>query len=88
LYGCLTNPIILGMETALLIMEARDAASSGKGERLRQAAGLSQGELADAIGVTPACVSRWEAGIRRPRGDAAVRYARALRELAERLVTA
>ena len=84
----MTHPIILGIETALLIMEARDAAGSGRGERLRQAAGLSQGELAEAIGVTSACVSRWEAGVRRPRGEAAVRYAQALRAIAERLAVA
>lgn len=77
------------METSMidlgLVMEAREAARSGRGERLRIAAGISQGELAAAIGVTPAAVSRWEAGERRPRGDAAVAYAQLLRSLAERM---
>jgi DNA-binding transcriptional regulator YiaG len=80
------------METSIadlgLVMEARETARSGRGERLRLAAGLSQGELAAAIGVTPACISRWEAGDRRPRGAAAVAYAQLLRELAERMVAA
>jgi DNA-binding transcriptional regulator YiaG len=70
------------MERALLIIEAREAASSGRGERLRRAAGLSQGELGEAIGVAGSTVCRWEAGIRHPRGEAAVRYAEAIRALA------
>ena len=71
-----------------LVMEAREAARSGRGERLRTAAGISQGELAAAIGVTPACISRWEAGDRRPRGVAAMAYAQLLRSLAQRMVAA
>jgi DNA-binding transcriptional regulator YiaG len=71
-----------------LLLEAREAARSGRGERLRVAAGLSQGEVAGAVGVTSACISRWEAGDRRPRGDAALAYAQLLRELAERMVAA
>ena len=71
-----------------LLIEARDATRSGRGERLRVAAGLSQGEMAAAIGVTPACISRWEAGDRRPRGAAAVAYAQLLRELAAHMVAA
>ena len=66
-----------------LVVEARDAARSGRAARIRLAAGLSQGEVAATLGVTPACVSRWEAGARRPRGAAAVEYGRLLRELAE-----
>lgn len=73
------------MGTLGLIIEAREAAASGRGERLRHAAGISQGELAEAIGVTATCISRWESGTRRPRGEAAVRYTRAIRELAERV---
>jgi DNA-binding transcriptional regulator YiaG len=69
-----------------LLIEARDAVRSGRGARLRLAAGISQGELAAAIGVSAPTLSRWEAGDRRPRGDAAVAYARELRKLAEQLV--
>jgi DNA-binding transcriptional regulator YiaG len=65
-----------------LLIEARDAAKSGRGERLRRAAGLSQGEVAAAIGVSYAAVSRWEQGSRRPRGAPAIAWARLLRELA------
>jgi DNA-binding transcriptional regulator YiaG len=36
----------------------------------RQAAGLSQFQVAAAVGVTPPAVSLWEAGQRRPSGPA------------------
>lgn len=68
-----------------LLVEARDAARSGRGTRLRVAAGLSQAELAAAVGVSASCVSRWEAGERRPRGEIAVAYVRVLRTLAEQV---
>ena len=34
---------------------------------LREAAGLSQGRIADALGVSRVAVGRWEAGLRKPR---------------------
>lgn len=71
-----------------LVIEAREAAGSGRGERIRRAAGVSQGEIAAVVGVTPACISRWEAGDRRPRGPAAIAYARVLRELAQGVLAA
>ena len=66
-----------------LLSEARLAVASGRATSVREAAGLSQGEVARAIGVTPATLSRWEARQRRPTGGAAVRYARLLRMLAD-----
>ncbi|WP_405597600.1 helix-turn-helix domain-containing protein [Streptomyces sp. NBC_01410] len=48
---------------------------------LRAAAGLTQQELADAIGVTRAAISQWEAGTRTPRGVLLDRYVDAIREL-------
>jgi DNA-binding transcriptional regulator YiaG len=65
-----------------LLLEARDAAQGGRARRLRQAAGVSQAEIARTVGVDPSCLSRWEAGRRRPGGDAAVRWALVLRDLA------
>lgn len=44
---------------------------------LREAAGLSQSDVARFMGVAPSNVSRWEAGLARPRG----RHAVALLEL-------
>jgi DNA-binding transcriptional regulator YiaG len=72
----------------LLLIEAREAARSGRGAALRTGAGISQAELADSIGVSAPCISRWEAGERRPRGAAALAYARVLHDLAGRLVAA
>jgi DNA-binding transcriptional regulator YiaG len=68
-----------------LLMEARDAARSGRAARLRTAAGLAQADIANTIGVTPACVSRWEAGARRPHGTRAIAYAQLLRDLAQQV---
>lgn len=65
-----------------LIVEGRAAAGSGRGERLREAAGLSRAELAAIVGVSAAAVSRWEHGQRRPRGENAAAYAQALRQVA------
>jgi transcriptional regulator with XRE-family HTH domain len=63
------------------LLSARNAAADGTGRRLREAAGLTQGELAGLIGMDQSQLSRWEAGLRRPRGPAAIRWARALRVL-------
>ena len=49
---------------------------------LRLKAGLTQAEIAAAIGVERPTVSRWEAGIRSPRGAHAEAYAELLRGLA------
>lgn len=50
---------------------------------LREAAGLTQQELADAIGVTRTAIGNYEAGIRTPQGRVRDRYAEALRTLSE-----
>jgi DNA-binding transcriptional regulator YiaG len=65
-----------------LLSEVRSAVQSGEAVKLREAAMLTQGELARAIGVSAAAVCRWESGRRRPSGDAALRYGRMLRVLA------
>jgi DNA-binding transcriptional regulator YiaG len=65
----------------LLMLEAREAGRSGRGRRVRELAGVSQGALADVCGVDGSAVSRWERGHRSPRGQAAVAYAKALRAL-------
>jgi transcriptional regulator with XRE-family HTH domain len=63
-------------------VEARLAARAGIARRVRERAHLSQAELATALGVSQAALSRWEAGLRQPRGEIAERYARELRKLA------
>jgi DNA-binding transcriptional regulator YiaG len=66
---------------ALLLVRARRAVEDGSARRIREAAGLSQSEVARICGVTPAAVARWEQNERRPRGAAAIVYARLLNDL-------
>jgi hypothetical protein len=47
----------------------------------REGAGVSLTELAGSIPCSPAALSRWERGLRRPRSDLAIAWAAALREL-------
>ncbi|MFF6939986.1 helix-turn-helix domain-containing protein [Streptomyces lavendulae] len=61
----------------------RDLPNPEQRRALRESAGLSQQELANAIGVTHQAVSHWEAGIRTPRGAVLDRYVDALRALRE-----
>jgi excisionase family DNA binding protein len=51
--------------------------ASGRGRALREAARLPAPRWR-ALGTTPASMSRWEAGLRSPRGEVALRYARLL----------
>ena len=50
---------------------------------LREAAQLTQEDLASVLGVTRAAVSRWELGERRPRAATLERYLAALERLAQ-----
>jgi predicted transcriptional regulator len=51
---------------------------------LREHHGLSQGEVADLLGVDRASVSRYESGERAPRASVAERYLEILERLASR----
>lgn len=53
-------------------------------QQLRLAAGLTQAEVADAIGVQRVAVARWEAGLTQPHRGNRLAYARLLRRLAEK----
>jgi transcriptional regulator with XRE-family HTH domain len=64
-----------------LLIEVRTAVQSGRAARVRELAGLSQAEVAALVGVTPAAISRWEAGERRPTGERALAYGRVLRRI-------
>ena len=64
------------------LLEAREASASGRARRLRVAAGLSQAEVARMAGISQSAVHRLELGLRRPHGEVAERWARAMRELA------
>jgi transcriptional regulator with XRE-family HTH domain len=63
------------------LTRVRVAAANGRARALRQAAGLTQAEIAAAVGVAQPTVALWESGRRVPRGAAALRYAEALETL-------
>lgn len=60
---------------------ARRLLDSGDAKSIRVTAGVSLGEAADALGVSPATLWRWENHHRRPRAEAAVRLGLLLRDL-------
>ena len=65
------------------VSQTRVALREGRLRKARVGLGLSQRELADAIGggVDAATISRWENGLRVPRTAAAERVGRVLRAL-------
>jgi DNA-binding XRE family transcriptional regulator len=73
---------VMPMSSAKELLEARDAARTGRGRRLREACGLSQCEVARLVGVRPSTINRWEADQRVPHGEVAERWALVLRDLA------
>jgi transcriptional regulator with XRE-family HTH domain len=78
----------MNQEDLSLLIEGRRAAATGRGVQIRQAAGLSQAEVARLAGVTPAAVNRWERGVRTPREREAIGYGRALRRISEEMTLA
>ena len=63
------------------VSTARHAAADGRLRQARLRAKLSQADIARALGVTEATVSRWESGTRRPRRAEAQQLAALLRLL-------
>lgn len=57
-----------------MLAEGRRLIDQGLAEGIRVRAHLTQTEIATDIGVSGACVSRWEHGARVPRGMAGWRY--------------
>jgi DNA-binding transcriptional regulator YiaG len=68
-------------EAVAKALARRGLPSPEERRRIRQGAGLSQGDIADALGVDWSTVSRWEAGVRDPDGANVGAYA----ELLDRL---
>jgi transcriptional regulator with XRE-family HTH domain len=66
------------------IADGRAAARDGRLRELRVQAGLSQSELAEAVGVTRATIARWELGIRSPARREAERLTTVLNLLRDR----
>lgn len=59
----------------------RQLAITGEARRLRQDAGISLREIAEACGVDTGTVWKWETGRRRPRGETSLRYLKVLERL-------
>lgn len=70
----------------LALSLARRLAVSGEALVIRQGAGLSLKDVADAVGSTPSGVWRWERGERTPRGLPGVAYGDLLRQLQKAVV--
>lgn len=66
------------------LLALRTSLEKGEARQIRERAGLSAVALARQLDVSPATVTRWEQGVRYPRGSNARRYARILRRLADR----
>lgn len=65
----------------MLLLAAIRYARGGRGRLIREQAKVPQQEMADRVGVTTSCLWRWENGKRRPREDAAIRWAQQLMRL-------
>lgn len=65
------------------LAKVRSLAASGTAKKIRVNSRLSLSEVAGACGVSEATVWQWENSGRRPRGDAALRYAELLEALSE-----
>lgn len=65
------------------LIRVRSLAVSGAARMIRQSVHLTQGDVAEAIRVSPSTVCRWETGSRAPRGAPALRYLDLLDELVE-----
>jgi DNA-binding transcriptional regulator YiaG len=61
----------------------RDLPAPTEARRVREAAGLTQQQIGDVIGVDRATVCRWESGVRSPRGPAARLYLTVLKRAAQ-----
>ncbi len=66
---------------ALELVRMRNLVADGRVREIRERAGLSLAEIARDVGVHPTTVFYWETRGSIPRGGAAVRYARLLRDI-------
>lgn len=63
------------------VRAARRLPSPAAARAIRLAAGVSQRQVGEVLGVDRVTVARWESAERRPRGDLAVRYGELLEGL-------
>ena len=67
--------MIVTVERILDLSRLRDAVISGRAREIREAAHITQGDVASVCGVTRGAVASWERGRRVPQErDAALRY--------------
>lgn len=66
--------------------DPRDRGSSSPIAQRRLALGMTQKQLAEAVGCLGKDVSRWEHGLRKPRAETAVKIAQALECSVEELI--
>jgi len=66
---------------------ARSLPAPERRTAIREAAMVTQEDIATALGVTRAIVSRWEAGLRIPSGEHLTNYARLLKALEDDMET-
>ena len=65
----------------MLLVAARKRIGSGTARQIREAAGLTQADIAKLIGVGASAMSRLEAGTRAPRPETAIKWAAVLAKL-------
>jgi len=75
------NVIAMTERELLLLGQLRQDIKAGRAREARVAAGFSQAELGEVVGVHQCTIHGWETGRRRPHGEAGVRYARLLDKL-------
>ena len=62
----------------MLLVAAVRYSRAGRGRAIRERAKVPQQEMADRVGVSSSCLWRWENGKRRPREEAAIKWAQQL----------
>jgi DNA-binding transcriptional regulator YiaG len=68
-------------QEVVLLATAHTYARTGTGREIRQEAGLSIEVVATAAGSSKAVLSRWERGLRMPRGEQAIKWAELLGDM-------
>ena len=68
-----------------LIAARRKIGSGTTARQIREAAGMTQADIAEKVGVTASAMSRLEAGTRTPRPETLLRWAEVLRDIERRL---
>jgi DNA-binding transcriptional regulator YiaG len=63
------------------VRESRRVPTPALARAIREEAGVSQARLAEELGVQRVTVTRWETGLRRPRGRLRAAYGRLLAQL-------